>query len=551
ALGADGAMVALPVHVGGLDIVAFTGLEAYLDGAGRHIPLDAERPIAAAFRNGKPEWIETMDDLAARFPKLKAAIESQGVSGGTAALPLCVSGRALGALALWFNGGRAFLPEDRALLEAIADQCAIAVDRAQTFAREHRMLEEARASEQRSRFLAEASRMLAASLDHRVTLDSVARLAVPQLADWCVVHMVRPDGSLERLVVAHPDPGKVDLAAELARRYPLELNAAMGVPRVIRTGQPEWRREIPSDAAVSLARTPEDRRTLAELGLRSYLCVPIKSRGVVRGAITMFHAESGRLYDENDFRLALDLGQQASIAVDNALLYQEARGAIRLRDDFLSVASHELKTPLTPLQLRLERMLREAPPDGQARKHLETAHRQIRKLAMLVDGLLDVTRISAGRLQLELEDVDLAELAREVVARCEPEAARLGSWIQVEADVAVIGRWDRLRLDQVITNLVSNAIKYGAGKPIRVRVWADGDRACLTVRDEGIGIATADLRRIFERFERAVSGRHYGGLGLGLYITRRIVEALGASIEVESAPGNGSAFTVRLPFARG
>jgi signal transduction histidine kinase len=181
---------------------------------------------------------------------------------------------------------------------------------------------------------------------------------------------------------------------------------------------------------------------------------------------------------------------------------------------------------------------------------VEVAQRQVRKLASLVDGLLDVTRISAGRLQLDLEDVDLAELAREVVARAEPEASRLGSPIQVEAEAAVVGRWDRLRLDQVITNLVSNAIKYGAGKPIRVQVAVEGDRACVTVRDEGIGIAAGDLKRIFDRFERAVSGRHYGGLGLGLYITRRIVEALGASIEVESAPAEGSAFTVRLPFER-
>ncbi len=191
-------------------------------------------------------------------------------------------------------------------------------------------------------------------------------------------------------------------------------------------------------------------------------------------------------------------------------------------------------------------------PDSALRRSVEdyvaTGARQVKKLSELVSDLLDVTRISGGKLRLEFEDVELATLVREVVTRHEPEAARLGSKLELEIQGSVVGRWDRLRLEQVITNLVDNAIKYGAGKPVQVRVQVGDNRVVLQVKDEGIGIAPEYLPRIFGRFERAVSERHYGGLGLGLYITRTIVEAMGGHIGVESQPAEGSLFTVELPL---
>jgi signal transduction histidine kinase len=178
---------------------------------------------------------------------------------------------------------------------------------------------------------------------------------------------------------------------------------------------------------------------------------------------------------------------------------------------------------------------------------LDVALRQVRKLNDLVDNLLDVARISAGRLRLDMEEVDLSSVAAELLSRFSPSAEKLGCELELHAPEPVFGRWDRLRVEQVVTNLLSNALKYGPGRPVVVRVEEDGERARLTVQDHGIGIAEEDLARIFERFERAVSDRHYGGLGLGLYITRQIVEAFGGTVRVSSTPGEGSTFTLELP----
>jgi signal transduction histidine kinase len=235
----------------------------------------------------------------------------------------------------------------------------------------------------------------------------------------------------------------------------------------------------------------------------------------------------------------------------------EAQQAVRLRDDFLSVASHELKTPLTALSLRLQANLRRLKALGEGQVPapqmvglLGSLSEQTHKLAVLMEGLLDVSRIAQGRLQLDFEQLDLAQLVRSVASRFEAQAAEAGSPLLVRAEERVEGTWDRLRLEQVVTNLLSNALKYGAGRPVELALLADAEQVHLTVRDEGIGIATEALDRIFERFERAVSGRNYSGLGLGLYITRQIVESLGGQVSAQSVPGQGSTFTVRLPRAR-
>ncbi len=232
------------------------------------------------------------------------------------------------------------------------------------------------------------------------------------------------------------------------------------------------------------------------------------------------------------------------------------REALHVRDIFLSVASHELKTPLTPLALRLAALKRDAGGAGEGQRprvkllhNLEIAEQQVRKLAALVDGLLDVSRLSEGRLSLVLEEVDLARIVRETAQAMAPQAERAGSVLDVHATGAAIGRFDRVRLGQVVTNLLSNAIKFGAGRPIELRLTATAERARLMVRDSGIGIPEDFHERIFGRFERGVSERNYGGLGLGLYVTRQIVEAMGGTISVESTPGQGATFTVDLPRA--
>ncbi|WP_241758947.1 CHASE domain-containing protein [Pyxidicoccus parkwayensis] len=239
-------------------------------------------------------------------------------------------------------------------------------------------------------------------------------------------------------------------------------------------------------------------------------------------------------------------------SVEQQRLASEARMAVRIRDEFLGVAAHELRTPLTSLKLQLQLMYRQlrqgGPLDAERVEHgVASCERQTTRLSQLVDSLLDVSRLMHGRMELRLEPLELGEVTRDLVRRFETDAQSVGSRLTVDAPEPVPGRWDRLRLEQVLTNLVSNALKYGQGAPVDVRVRGDGDAALLEVQDRGIGIAPEDAGRIFDRFERAVSSQHYGGLGLGLFITRQLVEALGGHISVESAPGQGSTFTVRLP----
>ncbi|WNG40956.1 hybrid sensor histidine kinase/response regulator [Archangium violaceum] len=233
-------------------------------------------------------------------------------------------------------------------------------------------------------------------------------------------------------------------------------------------------------------------------------------------------------------------------------LVVELREAVRLRDEFLSVASHELKTPLTPLALRLQMMWQEleAEPPGRERlrRHVEAVHGQLRRMTALVDSLLDATRLTSGQLVLRYErNVDLAAVVRDVASTFELQAVRAECPLKVEAPSRVLGQWDVLRLEQVVANLLSNALKFGAGCPVHVRVEERGEWARLMVRDGGIGMDEDVRARIFGRFERGVSERHYGGLGLGLFITHQVVKALGGHIHVESAPGLGSTFIVELP----
>jgi signal transduction histidine kinase len=231
---------------------------------------------------------------------------------------------------------------------------------------------------------------------------------------------------------------------------------------------------------------------------------------------------------------------------------EERREAIRLRDDFLFVASHELKTPLTALRLAMDNLTRalqrqaEAAPTPWERK-LQACHLQLDRLGILVEELLDASRMSGRKLLLRREPADLSQITQAVIERLHAQAERAHCLIHAELGSTAWGQWDIGRVDQVVTNVLSNAIKYGAGKPIGVQVEADGQFARLSVRDSGIGVASYDIARIFERFERAVSHEYYGGLGLGLHVARQVVHAHGGRIRVESAPGQGATFIVELP----
>jgi PAS domain S-box-containing protein len=248
-----------------------------------------------------------------------------------------------------------------------------------------------------------------------------------------------------------------------------------------------------------------------------------------------------------------DVTERYKLEDERARLLDQERAARTQAESFLSVASHELRTPLTSLQLGVQGLLagvyggRPVDDNHPLARPLRSIERQARRLGRLIDDLLDVTRISSGRLELDLHEVDLSEVVLQVLARYEDEIARIGCVVTTSVPGAVTGRWDGARLEQVVSNLLSNALRYGAGRPIELRVTSTPERAALTVEDHGTGIPPERQRRLFERFERGGASRSYGGLGLGLYIVRNIVARLGGTVRVSSTPGVGSTFTVELP----
>jgi PAS domain S-box-containing protein len=245
----------------------------------------------------------------------------------------------------------------------------------------------------------------------------------------------------------------------------------------------------------------------------------------------------------------VDLSELKRVEAERNRLYEEARDAVKARDSFLSVAGHEIRTPLSALNLIVYQLSRQVRALGNE-KVIDLAARcekQVSRLIRLADELLDVSRMSSARLHLSPEEMDLAQLARDVLERLEDSARRADCTLELRAPRPVTGFWDRLRLDQALSNLLTNAMKFGAGEPIAVEVSEDGEAAVLSVTDRGIGIHESEQRRIFERFQRATTAGTYPGMGLGLWITREIVEAHGGKISVDSRPGAGATFRLRLP----
>ncbi|MCA1555963.1 MAG: PAS domain S-box protein, partial [Acidobacteria bacterium] len=414
-------------------------------------------------------------------------------------------------------------------------------------------IDDRKRGEEAQRFLVEASATLAASLDYEATLAALARLTVPRLADWCVIDMITDERTIRRLAVAHPDPVKVELAWEVARRYPSEMNDTEGVAKVIRTGQPEIYPNIPDELLALAARDSEHLKILRELGLRSAMVVPLVAHNRVLGAITFAAAESERSFNAADLSFAEDLARRAALAVDNARLYREAQEVNRLKDEFLATLSHELRTPLTAV-LGWTRLLGTDQLDEATRKRaLETIERNAQSQVQLIDDILDVSRVIRGKLRLNVRPVELTNVIEAAVDSVRPAAEAKGIRLQVVLDShagPVSGDPDRLQ--QIVWNLLSNAIKF-TPKEGRVQVLLArvNSHLELTVSDTGEGIEEAFLPFVFDRFRQAdpSTTRKHGGLGLGLAIVRHLVELHGGTVTVESkGAGQGTTFNVSLPL---
>jgi signal transduction histidine kinase/FixJ family two-component response regulator len=419
-----------------------------------------------------------------------------------------------------------------------------------------REVEEARLRHERARaerdrdLLARAGEVLAGSLDLQEALDQVARLPVPELADWCAVYFSEDGRHLKVASLAHEDPEQVEQGFETDRLFPLSPDAPTGPSRVFRNGEPQLLTDVPAERLEALARSPEHLRRMLGLGLRSIIHVPLVGRMGSLGVVTLGTTGSRPRFTPKDMPVAQELVRRAALTLENARLYRESQEAIRLRDEFLAVAAHELRTPLTTLGLQLSTLVQRARRESSADMvdRLDKGLRQVRRLGTLVETLLDVSRLSTGELPLSLEGVDLGELVGEVLERFEAESQAVGCALRLERARGLVGQWDRMRVEQVVSGLISNALKFGARQPVDVRVASDEGVARVVVEDRGIGIPGDQLERIFERFGRAVSSRSYGGLGLGLYLARRAAEAHGGHVWAEQRAGGGARFTLELPL---
>ena len=412
---------------------------------------------------------------------------------------------------------------------------------------------ELKRSEQQLRILADVGAVLAQSSHSGDTLRRLAELVISELADWCMVDVVDGNGP-RRVAVAHADPAKRELAAEIERRYPPDAERSSSLASAIRTGRAVVTTEVSREMLRAAAADEEHFQLLERAGIGSAVILPLIARGQVLGAMTLVRAPNRKPYSDADLPLLEELARPAALSVDNARLLEEANEAVRLRDDFLAMASHDMRTPLSVIvaNIQLARRKLAAGQHADASRHLESAERTTQKMTGLVGELMDVTILRTGQqLPLRHERVDLAAIAR---AHAE-DYQRMSDQhrVVVKAPATLVGEWDGSRVERVLRNLLDNALKYSPhGGDIRLEVTEETDAsgrrwAAIAVEDEGVGIPEDELPQLFEKYHRGSNTRELRGTGLGLAGSRAVIEQLGGSIEVSSRLGVGSVFTVRLP----
>lgn len=395
-------------------------------------------------------------------------------------------------------------------------------------------------------FLSEASAVLASSLDYPVALERITQLATRDLACWCVIHMVEAE-ALRPVAVAHAERDKEKLAQAALHVLPRAPQQPHVISLVAQTGRSELSTDTSPAPSVAESLGVEPAEALQQLGFGSYMCIPLTVRGATFGVIT-FVSDAARRYGRQDVLIAEEFARRAALAVDNTRLYREAQEAVRARDELISMASHDLRGPLTTIRLQVQSLARGLQDERkELGTKLELVGGQVDRMVHMMDLLLDISLITAGQVELQREPVDLVALVRRCAAQLAENAEAGGCELRIEARGEIVGSWDRMRIEQVVTNLLTNAIKFGPGEPVEVTIEAAGPSATLIVCDHGVGIAPEHQVQIFDRFERLHAKKGANGFGIGLWIVRRIVEAHGGQIHVDSRPGIGATFTVELP----
>jgi PAS domain S-box-containing protein len=409
-----------------------------------------------------------------------------------------------------------------------------------------------KATEKRLTLLADAGSILGKSVDYQESLNALARMVVPDLADWCVVDVVEQESGVRRVAVAHEDASLIELAEEVQRRWPSNIEEG-ATGEVLKTGEPLFLPVITEDQLAAAARDEEHGRHLRALGLRSVVILPLVARERVLGLLTLVRSDRSRAFSEDEMPLLRELAARAGTAVDNSRLLHQATEAVRLRDDFLAIASHDMRTPLAAilgyLQLALRRARKADEPSGEKLvEYLSAAESVAGRLTDLVADLMDVSLLRSGRpVALEPVELEIGQVAERVID-VHRKLARTHRLV-LDHDKPVVVKADLRRLERVLDNLLSNAVKFSpSGGEVRVKLDRKDGMARIRVADQGLGIPKSDLPELFTRYRRASNVAGVRGTGLGLAGSREIIRQMGGDIEVSSREGKGSTFTVMLPL---
>ena len=405
-------------------------------------------------------------------------------------------------------------------------------------------------AETAQRFLASAGAVLAGSLDVDTTLHNIVTLAVPILADWCIVFETAESG-VRRVAFSHRDPAVQPVFADLLDT-PIPAMVQDVVSRVVDSGDPELVGDVDPVTYASFGETPRQLEILRILAPASAIVVPLLTRGGARRAIGLFRGASSPRYDAEDFTLAQDLAARASLALENSRLYAAAQHALQARDDILSIVSHDLGNPLSAIRIGTSLLLRQLSAEERESggwAHLDAIRESTAQMERLIGDLLEVRRLENGRLSLEPGRIALRPVLHTAIDQIAPlaHARHITLHVSLPDELPAVHA-DRQRLLQALSNLLGNAVKFTPeGGAVTLVAEADRGGVAVSVRDTGQGIDAAHLPHIFERFWQARKGG--GGVGLGLAITRAIIEAHGGEISATSEPGAGACFRFRLPAA--
>jgi len=405
--------------------------------------------------------------------------------------------------------------------------------------------------EERLGFLAKVGSILFESLDYETTLQNLANFIVPNFADWCTVTLFE-NHRQKSTTIAHKDSEKVQWAHEINKRFPADLYAPYGTGKVLRTGQSEIYPEVTDGQLRQTAHSPEHLEILRKLNMSSAMLVPIKSPSKTLGVIEFITTESHHKYTRQDLVFAEELARNAAVAIENAQLYKKIQESDNAKTQFLSMLAHELRNPMAPILSSLELMQFQAEHDPAMRETTGVMTRQVKQMSRLLDDLLDVSRIIHGKIKLNKNDVDLNTIATYAIETTRPLKEEFKHTLSVSLPSRPLEIYaDSVRLEQIIVNLLNNAYKYTKpGGTVWLTITQQNNQAVIRVKDNGIGIASTMMPKIFELFGQADNSldRSYGGMGIGLTLVKSLVEMHNGTIEVQSAGlGQGSEFIVRFP----